>query len=97
MRASCRRRETSSESSPARTHAGAELDLLVQRGGRAYGFEAKFGDAPRVTRSMRVAMEDLRLAKLWVVYPGDSAFPLDDRIQALPLAQCRRAVDEMGR
>lgn len=28
------------------THAGAELDLLVVRGGRRYGFELKFTDAP---------------------------------------------------
>lgn len=50
------------------THAGAELDLLVTFGGKRYGFEFKHSDAPGTTRSMRVAMQDLNLERLWVVY-----------------------------
>ena len=68
------------------THAGAELDLLVVRGGRRYGFECKRSDAPGVTRSMRVAFGDLGLERLWIVYPGDESYPLDDRISVLPVA-----------
>ncbi len=68
------------------THAGAELDLLVLHGGKRYGFEFKFADAPGTTRSMRVALEDLSLEKLWVVYPGDEGYALDDRISVLPVA-----------
>ena len=68
------------------THAGAELDLLVTRGGRRYGFECKLADAPGTTRSMRVALADLGLDHLWVIYPGDDAYALDDRISALPVA-----------
>ena len=68
------------------THGGAELDLLVTRGGRRYGFECKLADAPGTTRSMRVALHDLELAHLFVVYPGDEAYPLDDRISVLPVA-----------
>ena len=68
------------------THAGAELDLLVTRAGRRYGFECKLADAPGTTRSMRVALADLGLEHLWVVYPGDEAYALDDRISALPVA-----------
>ena len=44
-----------------RSHSGAELDLLVTRHGRRYGFEFKYSDAPRSTRSMRIALEDLEL------------------------------------
>ena len=51
------------------THGGAELDLLVFRGGKRYGFECRFADAPGTTRSMRVALEDLGLTHLWIVYP----------------------------
>jgi predicted AAA+ superfamily ATPase len=65
------------------THGGAELDLLITRGGRRLGFEFKHADAPSTTRSMRVALADLRLDQLWVVYPGRRSFPLDDRIEAV--------------
>ena len=68
------------------THGGAELDLLVMRGGKRYGFECKLADAPGTTRSMRVALNDLELEHLWVVYPGKEAYPLDDRISVLPIA-----------
>ena len=69
------------------THGGAELDLLVMQGGRSYGFECKFADAPGTTRSMRVALNDLELEHLYVVYPGNEAYPLDERISALPVAE----------
>lgn len=67
------------------THGGAELDLLVRAGGKHYGFEIKYADAPGVSRSMRVAVEDLALEHLWVVYPGRHEYALDDRISALPV------------
>ena len=67
------------------THGGAELDLLITRGGAKHGFEFKFTDAPATTKSMRVAMADLRLKRLFVVYPGTRRFELDDAIIALPL------------
>ncbi len=72
------------------THAGAELDLLVLRGGKRLGFEFKYGDAPRTTRSMHVALHDLQLARLFVVYPGDKNFALDDRIEAVAVTNLER-------
>lgn len=68
------------------THAGAELDLLVHLRGKRYGFEIKFADAPGVTRSMRIALNDIALDHLWVIYPGRQAYPLDPQITVLPLA-----------
>lgn len=68
------------------THAGAELDLVVPRGGRLLGFECKFDETPKVAASMRVAMADLELAHLYVVHPGNRRYPLDHAITALPLA-----------
>lgn len=65
------------------THGGAELDLMVMRRGKRYGFEFKYADAPGTTRSMRVAMEDLGLAHLWAVYPGREEYAIDERISAL--------------
>ena len=66
------------------THNGAELDLLLMTGGRRVGVEVKRVDAPRRTRSMAVALDDLRLDALYVVYPGDVRYVIDDRITALP-------------
>ena len=71
------------------TQRGAELDLLLLRRGRRWGFEFKCADAPRTTRSMHIVMDDLGLEHLWVVYPGDREYPLTDRVTALPLTQVR--------
>jgi predicted AAA+ superfamily ATPase len=69
-----------------RTQAGAELDLLLRRRGRLIGVEIKYGDAPRLTPSMRAAMTDLQLHRLWVVYPGQKRYRLAPRIEVVPLA-----------
>jgi predicted AAA+ superfamily ATPase len=65
------------------THMGAELDLLVVRGTRRLGFEVKHTTAPSVTRSMHVALEDLRLDRLDVIHRGTHTFPMGDRIRAV--------------
>ncbi len=71
------------------THRGAELDLLLLRGGRRWGFEFKCADAPRTTRSMHSVIEDLGLQHLWVVYPGELEYPLKEKITAVPLTKIR--------
>ena len=78
------------------THGGAELDLFVMCGGRRYGFECKLADAPGTTRSMRVALNDLDLDHLRVVYPGDEAYPLDERISVLPIAEIPALMRTLG-
>jgi predicted AAA+ superfamily ATPase len=72
------------------THAGAELDLLVMAKGKRFGFELKYADAPGRRRSMLIALDDLQLAHLWVIYPGDQAYDLDDRISVIPIADLTR-------
>jgi predicted AAA+ superfamily ATPase len=69
-----------------RTEHGAELDLLVMRRGRRWGFEVKRTSAPQVTPSMRSALEDLRLDRLWVVHAGANTFRLGPRIRAVAAA-----------
>ncbi|MDE2928773.1 MAG: ATP-binding protein [Acidobacteriota bacterium] len=69
------------------THAGAELDLLFTRSGKNFGVEVKLADAPRTTKSMRVAIADLQLQHLWIVYPGNETYSLDDRITVLPVSR----------
>ena len=69
-----------------RTHAGAEIDLLVFSGQRRFGFEIKRTSAPQVAPSMRVALSDLTLDSLDVVHAGERTFPLTDRIRAVALS-----------
>ncbi|MFO1349601.1 MAG: ATP-binding protein [Gammaproteobacteria bacterium] len=69
------------------THGGAELDLMLLKNGRRIGIECKRIDAPRLTPSMRIALQDLELDQLWILYPGTQRFPLADRVEALPLAE----------
>ena len=69
------------------TQSGAELDLLLLRGGKRYGVEVKHADAPRLTKSMAIALHDLNLERLFVVYPGSEAYPLGKRAVALGLPE----------
>ncbi len=75
------------------THTGAELDLLLFVRGRRYGVEVKFQDAPRLTPSMRIALEDLGLRRLTVLYPGDRRYELERRVAVVPLAGLARGAD----
>lgn len=68
------------------THTGAELDLLMFKFGKRVGVEFKYMDAPALTPSMRIAMADLKLDSLFVVYPGDRRYWLADNIEAVPLS-----------
>ena len=69
------------------THSGAEIDLLVVAGHRRHGFEVKRTEAPRLTASMRSAMETLDLQRLDVVHAGRRLYNLAPRVRALPAAQ----------
>lgn len=68
------------------THGGAELDLLMVKDGRRVGVEFKLADAPTLTPSMRIALQDLGLECLYVVYPGSRRYALADRVEVVPLA-----------
>ncbi len=67
------------------TQRGAELDLMLIRGGKRWGFEFKCMDAPSTTKSMHTALADLSLEHLYVLYPGAEQYALHERITALPL------------
>lgn len=68
------------------THSGAELDLLLFKHGRRYGIEIKREDAPRLTPSMRIALHDLKLDHLTVLYLGTRMYDLSPRVTVVPLA-----------
>jgi len=69
----------------------------VIRKGKRFGFECKYEQAPRTTRSMHSVMEDLQLERLWVICPGNTAYPLTKQIEVLPLNEARKALTRIGR
>ena len=77
-----------------RAHTGAEMDLIVHVGGGLRGFEVKRTSAPRVTRSMRTALEDLPLDRVDVIHAGSETFPLGQRIRAVAAS---RVPDDLRR
>ena len=77
------------------THSGAELDLLVVRGRRRIGFEMKRTVAPHLTRSMKSALVDLKLTKLFVTHAGNDVFPLAQRVTALPFERVLTEIESL--
>jgi predicted AAA+ superfamily ATPase len=69
------------------THGGAEIDLFFIHRGRRLGFEVKFSEAPKITRSMLIARQDLGLEQLWIVHPGPHRYPVRDGLTVIPLAE----------
>jgi predicted AAA+ superfamily ATPase len=78
------------------THGGAELDLMVLQRGRRYGFEFKYGDAPSMTKSMHVALRDLKLERLFVVHPGTDGYEMSDTSEAVPITQLGECLAKLG-
>lgn len=68
------------------TYQGAEIDLVLSRAGRLLGVECKRADVPRITSSVRIAIEDLGLDRVAIVYPGARRFALSDKVEAVPLS-----------
>jgi predicted AAA+ superfamily ATPase len=64
-------------------HAGSELDMFWKYRGKSFGLEVKYKNTPRKERSMEIAINDLALSHLWVVYPGDVSYSLSDSITVI--------------
>jgi len=79
------------------THNGAEIDLIMVKDGCLFGVECKRMDAPKLTPSMHIAMSDLKLDRIAVIYPGLKRYPLTDKIEAVPLQELSRSGDELFR
>lgn len=69
------------------TQGGAELDLLIFKDGKRFGFEFKYTERPQITSSMKIALEDLKLDTLYLIYPGENRFPLDKKVYATGLKE----------
>ena len=87
-----RLKATADESYFWATHTGAELDLLVVRGSKRLGFEFTRSPRPGFTPSMRVALDDLRLSRLFVIHSGTERYPLGKRAEAVPLKDLASAL-----
>ena len=76
-----------SEVQPAfyRTAAGAEMDLVLDMGGKAglWAIEIKRTAAPSVSKGMRSAIEDLSPQRTFVVHAGEDRFPLAKDVMAI--------------
>ena len=75
------------------TPSGAELDLLVFVRGRRIGFEIKYSDSPRMTKSMTIAQHDLKLDQLLIVYPGETSYVLRPGVEVVSIRDLDRRLD----
>jgi len=64
---------------------------VLRMNDRWLGIECKRADAPRLTRSIRTALDDLRLDQVAVIYPGRKRYALAPRVDAVPLRTLRSA------
>jgi hypothetical protein len=67
------------------THQGAEIDLVLSHSGRMYGVECKRADAPRMTPSIRNAIEDVGLERVVIIYPGQKRYSITEKVEVVPL------------
>ena len=77
------------------THSGAELDLLIFHQGKRFGIKVKFSEAPEITRSMHIALQDLQLAHLCIIYPGNHAYPVNESMTIWPFNKLGDLVKEI--
>ena len=74
------------------THQGAEIDLVLRINGKLLGVECKRTDAPGMTPSIRIALDDLKLEAIAVVYPGSRRFSIAQGVEAVPLSEVASGV-----
>ena len=71
-----------------RTHAGAEIDLLLVRGGRpSIAIEIKRSSSPSLSKGFAIACDDLQVDERYLVYPGQESFPTRHGTQVIGLAE----------
>lgn len=76
------------------THSGAEIDLLIQKNGKLIGFECRYSDAPKMTKSMQIVLNDLKLSELHVIYPGNIDYLLSEKVKVSGLKNYLLSISE---
>ena len=78
-----------------RTHAGAEIDLLLEKAGKPWmAIEIKRSSAPALSKGFDIACTDLQVAQRYVVYPGIDRFLLRYGTQAVGLTELMQLLRE---
>jgi hypothetical protein len=77
------------------TQSGNELDLLVIVNGRRIGIEGKYSDAVTMSKSMHIALADMKLERLLAVHPGKQSYPLDPRAEAVSIGGLREKLAKL--
>jgi uncharacterized protein len=68
-----------------RTSAGAELDIVLEKGGRRIGVECKASAAPYVSKGFWNAFDDLELEEAWVIAPVEKSYPIETNVTVCSL------------
>ena len=68
-----------------RTSAGAEIDLILEMGARhgTWAIEIKRTRAPRIEKGFRIALDDIKPNRAFVVYGGEDRFPMGNGVEAI--------------
>jgi len=75
-----------------RTAAGAEIDVVAERGNRKIGFEIKFSSAPSLSKGFWSAMSDLKLEQAYVIAPVENGYPLAPNVYVVPAAELVKVI-----
>lgn len=75
------------------TEKGAELDLLVIQGPHRRGYEFKYSESPKLTKSMHIALEDLRLDHLTLIAPIEKSYPLSSCVSVKSLKEALKEIE----
>lgn len=73
-----------------RTSAGAEIDLVIERGKQLWAIEIKRTASPKLSRGFRNAVEDIRPTRSFYVYSGTERYPLAKGVEAIGLSELMR-------
>ncbi len=68
-----------------RTSNGAEVDLVLERGGRSHFFEFKLSKAPKPSRGFYQLVDDMQSDSAWVVAPVDDIYEIRHDVHVCPL------------
>ncbi len=78
-----------------RTHNGAELDLLIEKGGEIYmGIEIKYTDAPKLSKGNYLAMEDIKSKENYVITPSSDTFPIKENVWVISISNFMQLLKE---
>ena len=66
-------------------HGVAEIDLVIIKDGKRVGFEFKYSSTPKITKSIEIALSDLKLDQVKIIFPGDKTYKLSEKIKAIGL------------